>query len=97
MEQNLLKKRLREQALEEAKGEFFRITNEISTHPILKNIYKYVGEETIFGSEFVSLYTGMTVENVEEAIKKRAEFIYKEKVDNLLMKMDNLQYLFDQM
>lgn len=97
MEQNLIEKRLRKQALEEAKKEFFNIKREVSEHPILGEIYKYVGQEKICGTEYVSLLTGMTVENIEQAINKRAEVIYRGKVDNLLAKMDSLQYFFDQM
>ena len=95
MDQNMIEQRLKSQAQEEAEREFYKMRNEIERHPIMKEIYKYAGQKDIFDESHVSLLTGMTKENVEAAITKRAEQIYKDKVDDLLRKMDSLQYLFD--
>ena len=96
MDQNILEQRLKAQAQEEAENEFHKIKKEIAHNPIMKEIYKYDCQKDIFDERFVSLLTGMTKENVEAAITKRAEQIYKDKVDDLLRKMDSLQYLFGQ-
>lgn len=96
MNQNMIEKRLRAQAQQEARQEFFEMRDEIERHPIMKQIYKLDRQKKIFENYYTNLLTGMTPENVEAAITKRAEQIYNDKVDDLLRKMDSLQYFFDQ-
>lgn len=96
MDKTFLEKRLLEQAEKEAYKEFVDSQDYIAAHPVLRKLYPYKGQFTIAGQQLTRLYIPEPIDDIESAIKLRAEEIYKNKVDNLLRKLDGIEFLFEE-
>lgn len=96
MDKTFLEKRLLEQAEKEAYKEFVDSQDYIAKHPVLRKLNPYKGQFTIAGHQLTRLYIPEPIDDIESAIKLRAEEIYKNKVDNLLRKLDGIEFLFEE-
>lgn len=93
----ILEEKLKKQADTEAFKEFCEAMQSINRNVTLQKAFPYKGQHTIFGVQLVSLYGTEDVEKIEEGIRKRSNQIYELKVNDLLKKMESLEYLFGQM
>ena len=92
----ILEEKLKKQADTEAFKEFLEAMKSIEYNITLQKAFPYMGQHDVWGVRHVSLYGTKDVEKIEEGIRTRSEQIYEMKVNDLLKKMESLEYLFGQ-
>lgn len=100
---NFVEERLRKQAEKEAKEELYESIRKIESDPFLKDIVEKRGQILYHEKEerykfHCTFYGSGEVEELKEKIKisldKRVDEIYEKLADELVDKLNNLEFLF---
>ncbi|MDG4972308.1 hypothetical protein [Lactococcus lactis] len=94
MNKDYLEQKLREKAERTAFNEFVDGQEEIRKNAVLNNLFSYKGQFTILGRQLTSVYVPFDIETIEKSISKRTEKLYELYTDDMLKKLESIDYLF---
>lgn len=94
MKKDYLEQKLREKAERTAFNEFVDGQEEIRKKSVLNNLFSYKGQFTILGRQLISVYVPFDIETIEKSISKRTEELYELYTDDMLKKLESIDYLF---
>lgn len=94
MNRDYLERKLREKAERTAFNEFVDGQEEIRKNDVLNNLFNYKGQFTILGRQLISVYVPFDIETIEKSISKRTEKLYELYTDDMLKKLESIDYLF---
>ena len=93
MNKDYLEQKLRQKAERTAFNEFVDGQEEIRKNAVLNNLFSYKGQFTILGRQLTSVYVPFDIETIEKSISKRTEKLYELYTDDMLKKLESIDYL----
>lgn len=94
MNKDYLEQKLRKKAEQTAFNEFVDGQEEIRKNAVLNNLFSYKGQFTILGHQLISVYVPFDIEKIEKSILNRSEKLYELYTDDMLKKLESIDYLF---